>query len=122
MGMSTNLRNSLLDSIFNAVAFQVVTLTCSLHTADPGDSGTNEVVGGSYARQDVTSAFGAAAAGAVTNTGLVQFTLMPATTATHVGFWAGSTFLWGQALTASKTLNAGDTFEFAIGDLDATIT
>ena len=56
----------------------------ALFTADPGETGaSNEVTGGSYARQQ--SAFGAAASGTLSNSANIDFTLMP--TATVVG-WA----------------------------------
>lgn len=57
----------------------------SLHTADPGDTGANEVAGGSYARQAVV--FGAPAAGVITMTGEETFPV-PATTVAWAGFWS----------------------------------
>ena len=97
----------------------------SLHTGDPGETGANEVTGGSYARQ--AGSFGAAAAGAVTTTATIDFTGMPSATITHVGIWSASTatasanFVWGGTLTASKSVGAGDTFRIATGDLDVSL-
>jgi len=90
--------------------------------SDPGETGASEATGGSYARQ--AGSFGVAAAGAVSNDAALNFTGMPAATITHVGAWDAATvgnFLWGGALTASKTTNAGDTFQIPIGDLDVTL-
>ncbi|MET8314796.1 hypothetical protein ABZU78_11810 [Rhodococcus erythropolis] len=64
--------------------------TFSLHTANPGASGTaNEATGGSYARQTATP--GTAALG------VVQWSQMtfpvPAGTFTHMCRWSGSTLI-----------------------------
>lgn len=95
----------------------------SLHTGDPGATGANEVTGGSYARQAVT--LSAASNKASSNSGALNFTGMPAATITHVGIWTAAsdgTFEIGGSLTASKTTNAGDTFQFPVGDLDVALT
>lgn len=81
-GLTDNGENQVLDEIFNAGVgtFPAADPFVSLHTADPGDAGANEVTGGAgpYARQQV--AFGAAAAGTLSNTGAISFAGMPATT------------------------------------------
>ena len=49
---------------------------------------------------------------------------MPACTVQYVGVWdaeSSGNFLWGGQLTASKTLNAGDTFQINSGSLDVTL-
>ena len=122
MSISNYAELKLLDAVFNATAFSVTTPYISLHTADPGETGASEVTGGSYARQ--SGSFGAAAAGAVSNDAQISFASMPSGTITHVGVWDASTsgnFLWGGALTASKTVNSGDTVQIASGDLDVTL-
>ena len=122
-GMSVYVRNKMLDAVFNATAFSVTTPYVSLHTADPGVTGTGEVTGGSYARKSLSSA--ASSSGATTSDAAVTFTGMPAATVTHFGIWdavSGGNFLWGGALTASKSPGAGDTVEFPIGDIDASLT
>ncbi len=122
--LSTYLGNKLLDHVLRNTAYsQPATVYASLHTADPALTGANEVTGGSYARQ--AAAFNAAAAKATANSGTIDFTGMPAATITHVGLWdalAAGNFLWGSAVTANKTTEAGDTYQIAIGDLDATVT
>ena len=122
MSISDYLENKILDKVLSNTDFTVTTVYVSLHTADPGETGGNEVSGGSYARQ--SAAFGSASAGTASNSATLSFTDMPAATITHVGLWDASTagnFLWGGALTASKTTNAGDTFQIAAGDLDVSL-
>ena len=122
MSISNYCELKLLDAVFNATAFSVTTPYISLHTGDPGETGASEVTGGSYARQ--SGSFAAAAAGATSNDATISFATMPAATITHVGVWDASTagnFLWGGALTASKTVNSGDTVQIASGDLDVTL-
>ena len=99
----------------------------ALYTAAPSDSGGGtEVSTGGYSRQAVT--FGAASSpgGTTSNTGAVSFTASGANygTVTHIGIFDNSTsgnLLWHGALTASKTVNDGDTLEFSIGNIDLTI-
>jgi hypothetical protein len=99
----------------------------ALYTAAPSDSGGGtEVSTGGYARQSVT--FGAASSpgGTTSNTGAVSFTAAGANygTVTHIGIFDNSTggnLLWHGSMTASKTVNDGDTLEFSIGNIDLTI-
>lgn len=126
MSISDYAENKLLDAVFNSTAFSVTgDPYVSLHDGAVGETGANEVTGGSYARQQ--AAFGAAAAGAVANTGTITYTDMPAVGGggvTDVGVWdavSAGNFLWGGTLTAAKTTNAGDTFTIAVGDLDVTL-
>lgn len=80
----------------------------SLHTANPGDSGANEVTGGSYARVSATWAAASAASRAASNQPAVN---VPAgTTVTHVGYWTastGGTFLGYGSVTPATFTNAG---------------
>lgn len=123
MAISTYLGNALLDHVLRNTAYtSPTTVYLSLHTADPGLTGANEVVGGSYARQ--ACAFDAAASKATQNAAAESFTAMPAVTVTHVGIWdavSAGNFLWGGALAASKVVNSGDTFTIADTDLDVSI-
>lgn len=94
-------------------------LSVRLMTANGTDSTTGtEVAGGSYAAQSVT--FSAASAGATSNAADLSFTGMPACTVVGVEVWDTSGTprrLWWGALSAPKTVNAGDTFEIAAGQL-----
>lgn len=124
MAFTTATANKILDKILKNTDFTpATTLYVSLHTADPADTGANEVTGGSYARQLAT--FNSAATKATTNVANVDFALMPAVTVTHVGIWSASTvgtFWWGGPLTASKVVPAGETFRISAADLDVTLT
>jgi hypothetical protein len=99
----------------------------ALYTAAPSDSGGGtEVSTGGYARQAVT--FGAASSpgGTTSNTGAVSFTASGANygTVTHIGIFDALTtgnLLWHGSMTASKTVNDGDTLEFSIGNIDLTL-
>ena len=118
---STYWRNAVIDTMTSGGSgITAITPYVSLHTADPGLTGTSEVTGGSYARQTV--AFSAASSGATANTGAVTFTDMPSATITHVGLWdslSSGNFLYGDVLTnGSQIVNSGGSFEFPIGDLD----
>jgi hypothetical protein len=83
-------------------------------TTGSASAGGTEVAGGSYARQNLTTALGTEANGSVTTTGAV--TLMPAATITSAEVWDSvPRRAWWAALTASKTTAPGDTLTFAIG-------
>jgi hypothetical protein len=101
-------------------------LKLALLTAAGSDTAAGtEVVdagGSTYTRQTATLA--AASSGATSNTNLISFANMPACTVLAVAIYdsAGSPVrLWHGTLTASKTVNLGDTFQIAIGDLDLAI-
>ena len=125
--LSNYLENALINHVLrNSALTSPTTVYVALFTSDAGEleagTLTNEVSGGSYARQAVT--FGAPTNGATSNTGAVSFTDMPAGTVTHAAIMDASTagnVLFHAALTQSKTLNAGDTFTLASGDLDASL-
>lgn len=126
MALSAYVIPKLLDHVLKGAAFtQPTNIYVSLHTADPGTTGSNECTGGSYGRQLASSSFAAAGASSKASNADINFTLMPAATVTHVGIWDASTvgnFLWGGALSASKTVNSGDTFQLPSGQLTASLT
>ncbi|GIU80191.1 MAG: hypothetical protein KatS3mg005_3429 [Bryobacteraceae bacterium] len=105
MAASSDAKNLMLDALL-----QGATLNVSLHTADPGVTGANEVAGGSYSR--VVCTFAAASGGQSSNTQQLVWTDLPACLVTHCGVWRGTTFLFGAALTQARTLSAGDGFFF----------
>jgi len=106
MTISNHGELQLLDETWNGGAgtFPSVDLYISLHTADPGETGANEVAGGSYARQQV--AFGAASGGTLSNSAQVDFAGMPATTVVAWGAWdaasSGNCFWTGWKSTVAK--------------------
>ena len=121
---SDYLENAVLDHVLgNTTYTQPSTLYIGLWTADNGlESGTltSEVSGGSYARETVT--FHTAASGSSSNTATVTF---PAATAnwgtiTHVAVMDAATsgnVLFHGAVTTSKTIESGDTFQISAGNL-----
>jgi hypothetical protein len=93
-------------------------LGCFTTTGTASAAGT-EVVGGSYARQNLTTALPANSTnGTITTTGAINFTNMPAATTTSVEVYDSNGSprrAWFGALTASKTTALGDTLSFAVG-------
>jgi hypothetical protein len=81
---------------------------CSLHTAFPGLTGTNEVTGGTpaYARKAV--AFAAAAGGSRALSAAVTFDV-PATTVRWFGFWVAGTYVGYAANGGAQLLYVVDT-------------
>lgn len=130
--MSDYLEAQLLNLIFRTqVAWKPTAIYIALFTAAPSDSGGGtEVTGGAYARQQVTQAdanWNAPGVGGLTdNVAAITFPTATANwgTVTHIGIFDAVTagnLLFHGALTASKVVNNGDTFEFAAGDLDVTL-
>lgn len=104
----------------------VATAYVSLHTADPGNGGSNEVAGGSYARQGPITFTNAGANPTVaSNTGVITF---PAATAGwgtigFFGIWDAATagnFRGSGALSVSTPVNSGDTARFLANALTIT--
>lgn len=124
--ISNYLELELLDHSLGTGAYTMpTTVYIALYTDDPtdADAGT-EVTGGSYARQ--SAAFDVAAAGATANTSDITFPEATANwgTITHIGIRDALTagnLLWHGSLSASKTINSGDTFKIKAGDLDVTL-
>lgn len=94
----------------------ITTLFVQLHTADPGASGTT-AVSTTTTRQALN--FAAASAGSQALTGTTQWTNWAGTNGevvSHISVWGASTagtFYYSVALTASKTLNTGDTLNLS---------
>ena len=122
VGDTAGLQNSLVAGSFYV----------SLHTADPGEAGTqttSETAYTNYARVAVarTGAGWTIAAGNASNTAAVAFAACGVTGAvlTHFGIGsdlttAGNLFFKG-ALTSSLTVSSGITPSFAIGELDVNL-
>lgn len=99
MPYSTYLKNKWLDAL-RAAAFSVTTVYVSLHSGAPGDTGANEISGGSPAYARKSTAFSAAAAGSMDNSDAPVFDVPAGTTVAHVGFW--------DAVTAGNFLGSVD--------------
>jgi hypothetical protein len=104
----------------------------SLHTADPGESGTqstNEVAYTSYARVAVARSAGGwtLTAQTISNTALVQFPTATGGTATATHFGIGTdlsgagNLLMSGALTSSLSISNGIQPQFAAGALTVTV-
>lgn len=82
----------------------------SLHTGSPGTTGANEVVGGSYARQQTTwsAASGSAKAGSA-----VTINVPAGNTITHFGIWTAATngtYKRGGSLSAVESFGVAGTY------------
>jgi len=136
MPKGTSTANDTINALLRAVdpAWRSgATRYVSLHTATPGAGGdqtTNEATFGSYARVAVTAATGftAAAAGATSNTGLIQFPECSSgsNTVTYVAIGTASSgagqLIYFGALTSSRDISTGIQAQFAISALTATET
>lgn len=112
---ATNTANAWLNVLrgTSAATFTgVTTLFVQLHTGDPGASGTANV-SSTTTRQALN--YAAASSGSQSITGTTQWTSWAGTNGevvTHISIWSASsagTFYYSVALTASKTVNTGDT-------------
>lgn len=141
MTKSNTLENSFLLLLFNATTFADIAendtsspatnLYVSLHTADPGETGTqatSEATYGAYARVAVarTSGGWTVATNTVTNAAAVVFPecTSGSNTITHFGIGIGvsgaTVLLYKGALTASLAVSTGIEPQFAAGDIDIT--
>jgi hypothetical protein len=108
--------------------FPIAAAFMALYTAAPGETGGGTEVGAGvgYARQSV--AFGAPSNGATDNTAIETFGPNTTTnwgTITHAALLdasSGGNFLYYGALAASRTVNIGDSLEFAVGAIDVAET
>ena len=123
--MASSLTTTKANSILTA-ELKTATTYAALFTADPTDTGdvTNEVSGGSYARQSLgSSIFGDdATARSIANTAILEF---PAATTdegtiTHFGICQAGTagvadMDWHGELTTPKPIDVNDQLKFAVG-------
>jgi hypothetical protein len=108
-------------AVSGGVGTQLVALTTTTTPSTATAAGT-EVSGGSYARKTIT--FAAASAGSITSNLALNYTSMPACTVGGVDEYDanGTTRRWFGLLSASKTVNAGDTFSIASGSYTKTLS
>ena len=104
---------------FMLTALRAEITAISIHTGDPGLTGLNEVVGGSYARAAVTTAdwnaASADAAGEVRLNNDKAFVANSGESATYFGLWAGTTFLGGGAISGDTVFNSNGDFTLKLG-------
>lgn len=124
--MSDYLEQAVLNLTLHGVAFTAVTATyISLHSADPAETGANELVPGAnaYARQAATFAAPAATVDGgylCSLTVTLTWTNMPAATVSHVGVWDAATagnLLYSGALINAEIVAAGAMYVIQPGDL-----
>jgi hypothetical protein len=131
--LSNFLELEILDQLFGGASYTFpATLYFGLSTADPTEdaSGNAEPGGGSYARKSVTANqtnFPAASSGSIDNGVAIEFATATASwgTITHGTIWDAATvgnMLAHWDLTASKTVDNGDTVSYAIGAFVCTLT
>ena len=119
MPYSTAAKNLMLDALRGTNPAAPLT-HASLHNADPGATGANELTGGSpaYARQAIT--FGAAAAGSIDSSTQPVFDVPAGATVAYVGFWSaavGGTFL-GSDPVPNENFTGQGTYTLTDADLD----
>lgn len=128
---SNYLENKVLDHVLTSTSYTAPgTRYLALFTADTGletNSPSAEIStsGTAYARQAVT--FAAASSGSSSTNATVTFPAATANwgTVTHVAVMdastAGNVLFWG-AVTTSKTIETGDTFQVTSGNLTITLS
>jgi hypothetical protein len=127
MSKSDYLENKVLDHVLrNTALTSPTTVYAALYTVAPSDTGGGtEVTGNAYARTAIT--FGAPSAGVASNSAAVTFpTATPSGWGTIVAMGVFDAATVGNLLywttITNKAVNAEDTAEFAIGDIDITET
>jgi len=105
-GLVAAAKNIMLD------AFGTNAVFVSLHTADPGASGTSELTGGTpaYARKSVTWAAAVSPNKSASNQPVFD---VPPSTITHLGYWSAvtaGTFYGSRPLDTSQTFATAGTY------------
>lgn len=126
MSFSNYLEDKVLDHVFKGLAFtQPVNLYISLHSADPGETGMNELSGNGYARQG-HDVWNVSSGGTKTNNGPCIFSVASGTwlQITHFGIWDSSiagNFFGGGSVITPKIIERGEVVEFSTGQLLITL-
>ena len=116
MALNTGGKNLMLNGL-TAAATHV-----SLHTADPGATGTSEVSGSPYTRE--LAGWAAASGGTAVNSGSIVFDVPSATTISFLGYWSAGTagtFYGSRALDTNQTFATAGTYTIAIGNLSESV-
>ena len=138
MGASTYTKNNILKALLQGTALPLPAGTyISLHTADPGETGANEVSTGAwpaYVRRkaEAAGAMGTGwttpTTGSSTNTNQLTYPSNDGAgtvTVTHFAIWdalSAGNCLDADALTASRALSVGDILVFDIGSLSVAVS
>ena len=115
--LNNTAKGLMLDGLAAAAVF------VSLHTADPGTTGTSELTGGTpaYARKGLT--WGASSGGVKANSVAMVFDV-PAATIGWMSYWSAvtaGTCYGGHPLDLSQTFASQGTYTIAIGALTETM-
>lgn len=116
-GMVDAGKNLMLDGFAGGTGY------VSLHTADPGGSGSAEVTGGAYTRE--ATSWAAAASGSVSTNADIVFDVPGSTTITYLGYWSASasgTYYGSRALDTSQTYSTAGTYTINSGNITETVT
>lgn len=123
---SNYLENAVIDAVLRNTSYtSPTTVYVGLFTTDPTDAGSGtEVAGGSYARTAVT--FSAPSNGVTSNSADVEFPQATASwgSVTHIGLHdaaSGGNLLFHTVLDTTKTIDSGDIFKIASGNLTVTL-
>ena len=109
-GFSTTFADDLLNTV-RGTAYSVTTVYAQLHKGAPGAAGTANQ---SAVTTRVALTFNAASGGSMSLSNTPQWAMTATETITDISIWDASTagnFLWSVALTASKSVNSGDTLQ-----------
>ena len=120
MAIGTTQGNAIIDAMLGGGGY------ISLHSADPGSTGANELAASNhYARQQADWDEASGKATANSDAELFSASGGDWATATHFAVWSAvtsGTFHFGGALSVSKTIADGETGDIAIGALTFTLT
>lgn len=123
-GLASGVANAFLDALVNSVAWsEPAGFFVKLHLGDPGAAGTSNPA----TETDRVAVTGTSPSGGTcSNSNALDWPSYPATEdITHVSFWSASTagtFLGSDALNATKSVDSGDDFQIAAGELDISLT
>lgn len=115
-GINATHANNYLNVLRNVSATGIASVTAKMHTADPGSAGTT-AQSANTTGSGVSSAivFAAASGGSMAYSSGGLFSgiagLGGNETITHISLWNGATHLWNVALTSSKVIQNGDSFQ-----------
>lgn len=104
-GFSVDAENAAVTGIKNAATY------ISLHSADPGTTGTSEITGGAYTREAVV--WGTVSNSSVTSNAPATLDVPAGTTITYWGLWSAlnaGTFYYGGQLPAPETFGSNGTY------------
>jgi hypothetical protein len=107
-------KNAMLNALGALAVF------ASLHSANPGDNGANELSGGSPAYARKACSWGAASGGALPHSGAPVFDVPAGATVAYVGFWSASSggVFYGTSDVTDEVYAGQGTYTLTDADLD----